>query len=145
MLRVVSLCSAVLLGAAALLALPPAASASNSVVGAWRGPITFNGMTCQIGLVLRPNGAYSSTQRCPNMPQTKQVGTYRMFANNTVGFQVDDWEPKIQILPGPNGVNTAFPIRKPPGGTYQYRFTSPNTTVWHEAATGTSITYQRVR
>ena len=55
-----------------------------------------------------------------------------MFANNTVGFQVDDWEPKIQILPGPNGVNTAFPIRKPPGGTFQYRFTSPNTTVWHE-------------
>jgi len=131
-----------------LLALSPAADAANSIVGAWQAPLTFNGMQCRISIVLRPAGSYSSAQRCTNMgavTETKQVGTYRMFPNNTIGLQVDDWQPKIQILPGPNGVNTAFPIRKPPGGTYQYRFTSPNTTVWYEKSTGTSITYQRVR
>ena len=138
MLRLVTICLALLVAVSA------PAGASNSIIGAWQAQIAFNGMQCRIGIVLSANRTYSATQRCPNMPQTKQTGTYRMFANNTIGLQVEDWEPKIQILPGPNGVNSAFPIRKPPGGMYQYRFTSPNTTVWHEAATGTSITYQRL-
>ncbi len=79
------------------------------------------------------------------MPESRQVGTYRMLAADTVGFEVDDWSPKIQILPGPNGVNTAFPIRKPPGGTFRYRFTSANTTVWRDVNAGVSITYQRIK
>ena len=143
MLRLVFVC------AVFVLALSPPASASNSIIGAWRGPLTMNGMECQIGVVLQSDGHYSSTQKCTNMgvpyPPARQTGTYKKAANNTVSFQVEDWEPKTQILPGPNGGPTKFELPKPPGGTYMYKFTSANTSVWRDLSTGGSITYTRVR
>lgn len=142
MLRSIVTCAAI-----SIIAVSAPATASPSIIGAWQGPLKANGMECRFGLVLQANREYTSTQQCAveglAYPAARQTGTYTITDQNTVVFHVKTWEPKKQVLVGPNGTTTRD-LEEPPGGTFAYKFTSSNRTVWRDLSTGASITYTRV-
>ncbi|HEV3087827.1 MAG TPA: hypothetical protein VGX96_11430 [Candidatus Elarobacter sp.] len=131
--------------AATLFAVPAASAAQNSLSGVWRGFVQMNGMQCRFDLVMTPSGTYTETDRCGPYA-TGQSGTYRVFPNGTLSREVTDWMPKSRYIVGAQvGTGHYEPNAKPPGGTFRYTFTSPNTMIWRDVNFGGSITFHRVR
>jgi hypothetical protein len=130
--------------ALALAAAPAPGAAQDSLAGTWRGGAIVNGMRCTFERVISPAGTYSEIERCGPYA-TSQRGTYRVFPNNTVSFVVDDFTPRRRYVVGAQpGTGHYEANATPPGGTFRYRFTSPNTMVWRDTAYGGTLTYHRV-
>ena len=129
----------------AAVAVPSGALAQDSLIGSWHGAIAMNGMRCAFDRVIAADGTYGEIERCGSMA-TSQRGTYRLFANNLVSFNVDDWNPKQRYIVGVQpGTGHYESNAKPPGGTFRYTFLSPSTMVWRDVNFGGTITYHRVR
>ena len=120
-------------------------AAQNGLAGSWRGTVVVNGMRCTFDRVIVQNGNYSEIERCGPYA-TGQSGTYHVFANHTISFIVADWTPKQRYVVGAYpGMGHYEDNARPPGGTFQYSFTSPNTMVWRDVNFGGTIVYRRVR
>lgn len=128
-----------------LAALPLAAAAQNSLIGTWHGAVALNGMRCTFDRVIGADGTYGEIERCGSMV-TSQRGTYRVFPNNVVGFEVTDWNPRQRYIVGAQpGTGHYETNAKPPGGMFRYTFLSPSTMVWKDMNFGGTITYHRAR
>jgi hypothetical protein len=125
------------------LAVVPLTAAAASLVGSWQGVFTLNGQRCTISVVMNTNASYVETLRCGTL-MTQQSGTYKVFPNGEVGFNVVDWSPKQQYVVGAQvGSGHYEALAKPPGGLFKYSFSGPNTMVWRDVNFGGTITLQR--
>ena len=125
--------------------LPLASAAQDPLAGSWRAFYPVNGMNCQFDLVMTPTGKYYELAHCGPYA-TSQSGTYRTFPNNVIGRTVLDWTPRSHYIVGAAvGTGHTELTAKPPGGTYRYTFTTPNTMVWRDMNQGGSLTYRRLR
>ncbi|HEY0394868.1 MAG TPA: hypothetical protein VGD01_10295 [Candidatus Elarobacter sp.] len=105
----------------------------------------MNGMRCTFDRVIGAHGMFGEIERCGSLV-TSQRGTYRVFPNNVVSFNVEDWNPKQRYIVGVQpGTGHYEPNAKPPGGTFRYTFLSPSAMVWRDVNFGGTITYHRVR
>jgi hypothetical protein len=124
---------------------PLPGAAQETLAGSWHGSVTVNGMACTFDRVMTPTGTYSEIERCGSLV-TGQRGTYKVFPNHVIGFSVSDWMPKqryvVDAVPGSGHYE---PNAQPPGGTFRYTFTSPDTMVWRDVNFGGTIVYHRVR
>jgi hypothetical protein len=90
-------------------------------------------------------GTYSETARCGPYA-TGQSGTYRVFPNRILSRTATDFFPKTRYVVGAQvGTGHTEPNATPPGGTFRYTFTTPNTMIWRDVNFGGTITYRRVR
>ena len=137
--------------AAALSFVASAADAQGgSFTGSWRSVMTINGAAVEFDMVVQPNMAFNQVQRSGG-GMTQQTGQVQQTGPDTVTFAVEDWEPKTmpsysfdpQQCPGQPCWHD-IPTTKPPGGTWRYWFTDPNTLNMHDVYMGGDITYQRV-
>ena len=88
-------------------------------------------------------GTYSETERCGSLA-TGQSGTYRVFPNHTISFVVTSFFPTRRYVLD-NGYSGHYePNAKPPGGSFAYRFTTPNRLVLRDINYGGTLTYRRV-
>ncbi len=130
---------------AVLLAAPTASFAQNPFAGTWRGFVAVNGIQCRSDLVMTPSGTYSETARCGPYA-TGQRGTYRIFPSRIISRTVTDFFPRTRyVVDAQVGSGHTETNATPPGGTYRYTFTTPNTMVWRDVNFGGTITYRRVR
>ncbi len=130
---------------AALFAVPAAGAAQGTLAGTWRGFVPVNGMQCRFDTVMTPTGTYTETVRCGPYA-TGQSGTYCVFPNGVLSRTVTDWTPKSRYVVGAQVGSGHYETNaKPPGGTFRYTFTSPDTMVWRDVNFGGTITYRRVR
>ena len=129
----------------AVAALPLASAAQSTLAGTWHGVAAVNGMRCTFDRVMTPTGTYSEIERCGPYA-TSQRGTYRVFPNHTVSFVVEDFTPRQRyVVDAVPGTGHTEQNATPPGGTFRYTFTSPNTMVWTDVNFGGTITFRRVR
>ena len=127
----------------AVSALPLASSAQDPFAGRWHGVASVNGMSCTFDRVMTTTGTYSETERCGSLA-TGQSGTYRVFPNHTISFVVTNFFPTQRYVMD-NGYSGHYePNAKPPGGSFAYRFTTPNTLVLRDVNYGGTLTYRRV-
>jgi hypothetical protein len=128
----------------ALSAIPIASSAQDPFPGTWHGAASLNGMSCTFDRVMTTSGTYSETARCGTLA-TGQSGTYRVFPNHTISHVVTNWFPTQRYVMD-NGYSGHYEQNaRPPGGSFAYSFTTPNTLVLRDLNTGGSLTYRRVR
>jgi len=124
-------------------AAPRAAAADDPFAGTWRGFAATNGMQCQFDLVMTAAGRYFETARCGPYA-TSQSGRYRVFSNGTLSRVVTTWSPTQHlVVDATPGSSHYEPTSRPPGGTYQYRFTTPDTMVWRDVNFGGTLTFRR--
>lgn len=129
---------------AALLAAPAASFAQDPFAVTWRGFVAVNGMQCRFDLVMTPTRTYSETARCGSLA-TGQRGTYRVFPNRTISRTVTDFFPRTRyVVDAQPGTGHTETNATPPGGTFHYTFTTPNTMVWRDVNFGGTIIYRRV-
>jgi hypothetical protein len=137
----------------------PQASQSG-LVGQWRTTLQSGILT----LTIAASGQYMQTGVPQNGgTQTMQAGPYQLTAPNTIHFTVTDWSPKTRWIFVPNprcgvpGVpNPTNPQRdschqqqewtmpQPPGSTYAYVFSGPNSMTLNNENAQESITFTRV-
>lgn len=118
-------------------------AAAQRLDGTWKAFVAPNGQRCVFTLVNTPGQHYSETLKCGTM-MTRQSGTY-VFSNGTLVRNVTDWDPKQRYVLD-NGYRGHYePNAKPPGGTFNVTFTSPNTMVWKDVNFGGTLTYNRVQ
>ncbi|HEX3464257.1 MAG TPA: hypothetical protein VHS78_09455 [Candidatus Elarobacter sp.] len=128
-----------------LAALPLAGAAQDEFPGTWHATFPMAGMRCAFDLVMTANGTYHEIERCGTIA-TSQSGTYRIFPNGVISRSVEDWTPKQRYIVGAQvGTGHWETNAKPAGGTFRYRFTSPNAMVWRDVNFGGVITFHRVR
>ena len=129
----------------ALAVLPVASAAQDSFPGTWRATYPMAGMRCVFDLVMTSTATYHEIERCGTLA-TSQSGTYRIFPDGVISRSVADWTPKERYIVGAQpGTGHWETNAKPSGGTFRYRFTSPNTMVWQDVSFGGVITFNRVR
>jgi hypothetical protein len=141
-----------LIGAVALLFTPAiSGAASNPFIGTWQTTTSAAGIQLTINLVLNPQGGYSELDQgySPTAGKmvTRETGTYNVMAPNVLRLNVINWDPKVQCLPGSGAAGGCVPIRKPPGTTYRYRFTSANTFTAQDVTfgnNGPTLTYRKI-
>jgi hypothetical protein len=102
----------------------------NLFVGSWRGITTANGMPVTINLVMGADQSYSELVQSGSI-MTRQSGSYTFASNNVIVRQVLDWEPKTQT--------------QPPGGTFKFQFTSPNSFTLQDVRLHGVMTFNRVQ
>jgi hypothetical protein len=130
----------------ASLAILPASAASNPFIGTWQTQTMASGISLTIQIVFSPQGTYSELDNglspTAGHMMTKETGTYGMSAPSTLRLNVINWSPKQQCL-APSG---CVPIRKPPGTTYHYKFTSATTFSAQDVTfgNGPTLTYHRI-
>ena len=125
--------------------LPVAGAAQDRFGGTWHATYAMAGMLCAFDLVMTANATYHEIDRCGTVT-TSQSGTYRLFPNGVISRSVEDWEPKQRYIVGVQpGTGHWETNAKPSGGTFRYRFTSPNAMVWRDANFGGIIEFHRVR
>ncbi len=134
-----------ILGLLSLVAIP-ATGATNPFIGTWQATTVTSGVRLTIQLVLNPQGGFSELDQgisSGNRMITQETGTYALFAPNTLRLNVLNWQPKVQCM-APSG---CFPIRKPPGTTYRYRFTSATTFMAQDVTFGNGpiFIYHRIQ
>ena len=126
-------------------ALIAGAFAQTPLAGSWHAFAQVNGMTCTFDRVITAAGRYSEIERCGPYV-TSQSGTYTVFPNHTVSFSVTDFSPRQRYIVGAApGSGHYEPNATPPGGTFRYTFTAPDTMVWRDVNFGGTITYRRTR
>ncbi len=102
---------------------------TNPFVGSWRGLTTANGMPVTINTVMGADQSYSELAQSGSL-MTRQSGSYTI-ANDVIVRQVLDWEPKTTT--------------QPPGGTYKFQFTSPNSFTLQDVRLHGVVTFNRVQ
>jgi len=133
-----SLTLAVILAAA-----PRAGVAAQPFAGTWRALATTGGMQCRFDLVMTTTNDYIEQARCgPYL--TSQRGWYRVFANGTLSRVVTNWSPTQHLVVDAGGGSHFEPSSRPPGGSYRFTFTTPNTMVWRDVNLGGTLTWHRV-
>lgn len=77
-----------------------------------------------------------------------ELGNYRLFPQNVVTLEVLDWYPKTQpvchAIGTTGGYYTQEPTPRPPGGSYNYVFGSPNSVTLTDLNTHASVTLTRM-
>ena len=128
---------------AAALTAASAQAQQNPFVGVWRAATEMGTITTVMG----PDMRYSE-QVVAGSIMTLQQGNY-VINGDLVSFEVLDWEPKTmpryQPLGTQGGYWTEVPTTKPPGGTFRFHFTSPNTVTMQDVNFGGSATFTRIQ
>ena len=97
-------------------------------VGSWRGVVNLNGYPITINLILQADRQFTE-QEISSAAMTMQTGTW-VVTGDVLTLNVEDWQPRTQAVYHPTGTvggyYTQEPAAKPPGGTYQCRFLSPD-------------------
>lgn len=123
----------------------PSPAAAQSLAGTWHATAQVNGMACVFDRVMTTTGTYSEIERCGPYA-TGQSGRYTVFPNHTVSFTVTNFTPKQRYVVGAvPGTGHYEQNATPPGGTFQYRFTAPDTLVFRDVNFGGTLTYRRAR
>jgi hypothetical protein len=116
--------------------------------GTWQGNTTASGMAIAMELVLGGADRSYSLQMRSGPYMTLQTGLY-IVSDQTIGFQVLDWEPKTLPVYHPVGTTGGYwthePTHKPPGGTYRFEFLSPRSIRFEDVSTGEVSVLNRVR
>jgi hypothetical protein len=135
-----------ILGLLSLVAIP-ASGATNPFIGTWQTTTVASGIRLTVQLVLNPQGGFSELDQgispTAGRMMTQETGTYSLFAPNMLRLNVVNWQPKVQCV-APSG---CVPVRKPPGTTYRYRFTSATTFTAQDVTfgNGPTLIYHRIR
>jgi hypothetical protein len=137
--------------AAALISVPAVVTSYaqiNSFVGTWQGIAVVNGTSISINLVMGPDQRYSEQLQSGSL-RTLEAGYYTITNQSVITFQVVDWDPKTQPVYHPTGTvggyYTQEPTPKPPGGTFRFQFTSPNSVRLQDVNFGGIITFNRIQ
>lgn len=127
---------------AAALAAATATAQQNPFVGTWRAVTQWGTITTVMG----PDMRYSE-QMVGGSIMTLQQGYY-VISGDLISFTVVDWAPKTMPVYHPVGTTGGYwtqqPTTKPPGGTFRFHFTSPDSVTmqdvnFHGVATFTRI------
>jgi hypothetical protein len=120
----------------------PLVPAQNRFEGSWTAVLAVGGQRCTVNLIMGPGQRYSEIVRCGTLI-TRQAGTYVLGQNGLLVRNVMDWDPKRRWVQD-TGYRGHWEINaKPPGGSYQVTFASPNTMVWKDVNFGGVVTFRR--
>jgi len=121
----------------------PLALAQNKFDGSWKAAFILGGQRCSLNLVMGPGDRYSELARCGTL-MTRQAGTY-VFSNGVLIRNVIDWDPKQRYVLD-NGYSGHWePNAKPPGGSYNVKFISPDAMIWQDINFGGTVTFRRLK